>query len=80
MPELPGFVDATVIAGVGQDDALVQSEIFGLAASVWTRDGARALRVGNALKFGTVWINDHSVLTPPEECTNIKHLVVNIEK
>lgn len=125
VPELPGFfVDATVIAGVEQDDALVQSEIFGpaitvqpfrdedeaiarandtrygLAASVWTRDGARALRVGNALKFGTVWINDHFVLTPDmphggfkesgygkegsiyalEECTNIKHLVVNIEK
>jgi len=35
---------------------------YGLAASVWTTDTARAARAARALNFGAVWINCHSVL------------------
>eukprot|EP01113_Clastostelium_recurvatum_P034965 TRINITY_DN4811_c0_g1_i1.p1 TRINITY_DN4811_c0_g1~~TRINITY_DN4811_c0_g1_i1.p1 ORF type:complete len:481 (+),score=146.16 TRINITY_DN4811_c0_g1_i1:176-1618(+) len=37
---------------------------FGLAGGVWTQNMSRAHRVANAIKAGTIWMNDYNVVQP----------------
>ena len=42
--------------------AKANNSVYGLSASVWTRETDTAWRVARALRNGTVWINDHNKL------------------
>jgi acyl-CoA reductase-like NAD-dependent aldehyde dehydrogenase len=74
-PEGPGFWFApTVLCPVSNDDRAAREEIFGpvavvipfrddiygLSGSIWTRDGAKALRVARSLESGVLSINSNT--------------------
>ncbi len=53
--------------GEGEAIRLANDTIYGLSGSIWTRDGARALRVARAIETGTLSINSNTsvrVTTP----------------
>jgi acyl-CoA reductase-like NAD-dependent aldehyde dehydrogenase len=53
---------ATVIPFEDEDQAvrLANDTIYGLSGSIWTRDGARALRVARAIDTGVLSINSNT--------------------
>ncbi|MCZ4602853.1 aminobutyraldehyde dehydrogenase [Streptomyces sp. Lzd4kr] len=53
--------------------SLANDQPYGLAASAWTRDHARALRMSAELDFGAVWINSHGLLAAEMPHGGFKH-------
>lgn len=46
---------------------------YGLAASVWSGDPLRGMRVARQIRSGTVWLNTHNVLMPEVETGGVRN-------
>ena len=52
--------------------ALANDTQHGLAAGIFTRNGARSLRVANAVRAGIVWVNTYRAISPIAEFGGVK--------
>ena len=52
--------------------ALANDTKYGLAAGIFTRDGARSLRMARAIRAGIVWVNTYRVVSPIAEFGGFK--------
>ena len=58
---------------------IANNTYYGLAGAVWTSDASRAQRVANALRQGTIWINDFHPYLPQAEWGGFKQSGVGRE-
>jgi len=69
------FGPVACISKVGSDEealARMNDSAFGLTASIWTRDAEAALRLGDQLETGTVFMNRCDYLDPELAWTGVK--------
>jgi acyl-CoA reductase-like NAD-dependent aldehyde dehydrogenase len=60
------------VAGDDEAVALMNDSAYGLTASVWTRDAASALALGDRIETGTFFMNRCDYLDPALAWTGVK--------
>ena len=61
------FGPVLVVMPFGEESEAVRlanDSIYGLAGGVWSSDNARAIKVAEQVRTGTVWINDYHMINP----------------
>ncbi|MGV9711543.1 aldehyde dehydrogenase [Gordonia sp. NPDC003424] len=63
-------------------DVIAQANdtVFGLASGIWTEDYRRALRVGEAINAGTVWVNTYKQFSISTPFTGLRDSGLGTEK
>src|SRR6185437_13595382 len=71
----------SIISFDTEEDAIriANDTIYGLAAGIWTRDLARAIRVPKLLRAGTVWVNTYRAISYMMPFGGMKHSGVGRE-
>jgi betaine-aldehyde dehydrogenase len=59
--------------------SIANDTIYGLAGAVWSEDSEKANRVAQALRHGTIWINDYHPYVPQAEWGGFKQSGVGRE-
>ncbi len=57
-------VVATPFDDVDEIARTANDTVFGLAASIWTKDVSMAHKLARRIKAGTVWVNTHNLIDP----------------
>jgi aldehyde dehydrogenase (NAD+) len=61
------FGPVLVVIPFGDDDEaarIANDSIYGLAGGIWSGDNARAIKLAERIRTGTVWINDWHMINP----------------
>ncbi len=73
---------AVVIPFDDESDVVAQANdtVYGLACGIWTQDYRRALRVGEAVNAGTVWVNTYKQFSISTPFTGLRDSGLGTEK